>query len=159
LLQGLEALGHVEGRTFAIELRHASGKAERLPEAAAELVSLKPDLLFTVGAEVAPVAKNATQTIPIVMVLSSDPVQAGLVDGLGRPGGNITGVTFVSDQLSGKTVEFLKAASPQVSRVAMLWNPDHADPDFRETQRAAAKLGMQLQSLTIRGPADIDGAL
>jgi putative ABC transport system substrate-binding protein len=157
-LQGLQSLGYIEGRNVAIIYRFAEGKAELLPDLAAELVRLDPDVIFSVGGEVAPVAKNATRTIPVVVFVSNDPVESGLVTSLGRPGGNITGITYVSDQLAGKTVELLKHAVPQVSRVAMLWNPDHADPEFRETQRAARRLEMQLQSLQVRGPSDFDGA-
>jgi hypothetical protein len=89
------------------------------------------------GGELAPVVKNATATIPIVVVGSNDPVASGLVASLGRPGGNITGVTYVNDQLAGKTIELLKEMAPWVSRAGILWNPNHTDPEFRETQRAA----------------------
>jgi putative tryptophan/tyrosine transport system substrate-binding protein len=135
-LQGLQALGYVEGRNVTIEHRDAEGKAERLPDVVAELVRLNPDVIFSGGGEVAPVVKNATRTIPTVVAVSNDPVQSGLVASLGRPGGNITGITFIYDQLAGKVIELLKDAAPRVSRVAILWNPDHADPEFRETQRA-----------------------
>src|SRR5262249_6652177 len=97
----------------------------------------------------APFVKNATETIPIVVVVSNDPVESGLVKSLGRPGGNITGLTFVHGEL-------LKEVMPQVSRVAILWNPNHADPEFRETQRASGTLGIQLQSLEVREPGDFD---
>jgi putative tryptophan/tyrosine transport system substrate-binding protein len=157
--QGLQALGHVEGKTVAFEHRYAEGKVERLPGLAAELVSLNPDLIFAVGAEVAPIISNATHTIPLVVVVSNDPVQAGLVTSIGRPGGNVTGVTFVSDQLAGKNVELLKHAAPHVTRMAILWDPDHADPEFRESQRAARALQITLQSLEVRGSAEIGNAL
>ena len=157
-LRGLEALGYVDGKNVAIEYRDAEGKYERLPEAANELVRLNPDVIFSFGGELAPIVKKATATIPIVVVVSNDPVESGLVASLGRPGGNITGVTYVHDQLAGKSVELLKDTAPSVSRVAILWNPDHADPEFRETQRASRTLGVQLQSLEVREPGDFEGA-
>jgi putative tryptophan/tyrosine transport system substrate-binding protein len=157
--QGLQALGYVEGKNVVFEVRYADGRVERLPELAADLVRLNPDLIFAVGAEVAPVVCAATRTIPLVVVASNDPVQAGLVTSLGHPGGNVTGVTFVSDQLAGKNVELLKQAAPHVSRIAILWDPDHADPEFRESQRAARTLQVNLQSLEASGSADIDKAL
>jgi putative ABC transport system substrate-binding protein len=156
--KGLQALGYVEGKTFTIEYRDAEGKYERLADLAAELTRLKPDLLFSQGGDVAPFLARATQTIPIVVAVSNDPVESGLVQSLGRPGGNVTGVTYVHDQLAGKTVELLKDAVPSVSRVAILWNPNHADPEFRESQRAARTLQVQLQSLPVREPEDFDTA-
>jgi putative ABC transport system substrate-binding protein len=140
------------------EYRDAEGKFERLPLAADELVSLNPDLIFSFGGEVAPIVKKATAAIPIVVVVSNDPVESGLVASLGRPGGNITGVTWVHDQLAGKSVELLKDTAPSVSRAAILWNPNHTDPEFRETQRASHALEVQLQSLEVREPGDYEGA-
>src|SRR5205814_8000423 len=101
---------------------------------------------------------KATATIPIVVVVSDDPVESGRVASLGRPGGNVTGLTQVHDQLAGKSVQLLKDLAPGVSRVAILWNPNHADPEFRETQRASRTLGVQLQSLEVREPGDLEGA-
>jgi putative ABC transport system substrate-binding protein len=158
LLRGLEALGHVEGKTVAIEYRDAEGKPERLPELANELVRLNPDVIYSFGGEQAPSVKKATSTIPIVVVVSTDPVASGIVASLARPGGNITGVTYVHDMLAGKSVELLKDTVPSVSRVAILWNPNHTDPEFRETQRAAHALGVQLQSLEVRDGGDYEGA-
>jgi putative ABC transport system substrate-binding protein len=157
--QGLQSLGYVEGKNVVFEHRYAEGSVERLPDLAAELVRLNPDLIFAVGAEVAPIASAATRAIPLVVVVSNDPVQAGLVASLGRPAGNVTGVTFVSDQLAGKNVELLKLAAPHISRIAIVWDPDHADPEFRESQRAASTLQVKLQSLEVRGSAEIDNAL
>jgi putative ABC transport system substrate-binding protein len=159
-LQELQALGYVDGKTVAIEFRDAEGKFERLPELAAQLVHLDPDVIFSFGGEQAPIpiVKRATASIPTVVVVSNDPVASGLVASLARPGGNITGLTYVHDQLAGKTIELLKDAAPSVSRVAVLWNPDHSDPEFRETQRAAPALRVQLQSLEVRGPGDFEGA-
>ena len=158
LLQGLDAMGYVGGKTIAIEYRFAEGQAERLPELAAQLVQLKPDVIFAFGGDVVPFAKRATTSIPIVAWMSNDPVESGMVASLGRPGGNVTGITLVYDELAGKTLAFLKEAAPAVSRVAVLWNPDHADPEFREMKRAAATLGVQLQSLEVRRPDDFDRA-
>jgi putative tryptophan/tyrosine transport system substrate-binding protein len=158
MLQGLEALGYIDGKNIAIEYRDAEGKAERLPLAADELVRLNPDVIFARGGELAPVVKKATSTIPIVVMVSNDPVESGIVASLRRPGGNITGVTYVHDMLAGKSVELLKDTVPAISRVAILWNPEHADPEFRESQRAADQLGVRLQSLEVSKPSDYEGA-
>ena len=158
MLRGLEALGYVDGKNIAFEYRDVDGRFERLPEAANELVRLNPDVIFSFGGEQAPNVKNATATVPIVVVVSNDPVESGIVASLGRPGGNITGVTWVHDQLAGKSVELLKDTVPSVSRVAVLWNPDHTDPEFRETQRASRALVVQLQSLEVRQSGDFEGA-
>ena len=131
-LRGLEALGYVDGKTVSLEYRDAAGSYARVAELADELVRLDPDVIFSFG--------------------------AGLVASLGRPGGNITGLTYVHDALAGKSVELLKDTVPSVSRVAILWNPNHADPEFRETQRASRALGVELQSLEVREPGDFEGA-
>jgi putative ABC transport system substrate-binding protein len=157
-LNELEKLGYVEGTTISVEYRDADGRPERLPQAAAELVRLGPDVLLSFGGEQAPIIKQATASIPIVVVVSNDPVASGLVASLSRPGGNITGLTWVQEQLSGKTIELLKDAAPWVSRAAILWNPDHTDPDFRETERAARTLAVRLQSLEVRRPSDFEPA-
>jgi len=157
-LQELQRLGYVDGKSVAITYRDADGKYERLPEVAAELVRLNPDVIFSFGGEQAPIVKKATASIPIVVVVSNDPVASGLVASLARPGGNVTGVTYVQEQLAGKTIELLKDAAPWVSRVAILWNPNHTDPEFRETQRAAGTLKIPLQSLEVREPGDFEGA-
>ena len=156
VLQGLEQLGYTDGKNIIIEYRDADGQYDRLQEAADDLVRLKPDVIFSIGGEQAPFVKNATATIPIVVVVSNDPVESGLVKSLARRGGNITGLTYVHDMLAGKSVELLKEVMPQVSRVAILWNPNHADPEFRETQRASGMLGVQLQSLEVRELRDFD---
>jgi putative ABC transport system substrate-binding protein len=156
LLQGLDAMGYVDGKTSVIEYRFAEGKPERLPELAAQLVQLRPDVIFAFGGDVVPFAKKATTSIPIVAWMSNDPVESGMVASLGRPGGTVTGITLVYDELAGKTLAFLKEAAPAVSRVAVLWNPDHADPEFREMKRAAVALGVQVQSLEVRCPDDFD---
>ena len=158
LLQGLDTMGYVDGKTITIDYRFAEGKHERLPDLAAQLVQSKPDVIFAFGGDVVPFAKRATTSIPIVAWMSNDPVASGIAPSLGRPSGNVTGVTLVYDELAGKTLGLLKEAVPAVSRVAVLWNPDHADPEFREMKRGAAALGVQLQSLEVRSPDDFDGA-
>jgi putative tryptophan/tyrosine transport system substrate-binding protein len=145
-LRGLEALGYVDGKTVSLEYRDAAGKYERAQQLTEELVRLNPDVIFSFGGDLAPGIKKATS------------VKAGLVASLARPGGNITGLTYVHDMLAGKSVELLKDTVPSVSRVAILWNPNHADPEFRETERASRTLGVQLQSLEVREPGDFDGA-
>lgn len=157
--QGLGELGYVEGSNLTTVYRYAEGHPERLGALAMELAALKPDVIFALGGDVAPFARTATNVIPIVMAVSVDPVRAGLVSSLARPGGNVTGVTFVSSDLAAKRLQLLKAAAPRISRVAVLWNPDHVDPEYAETQAAGRLLGVQVQSLEVRSPADFDGAL
>lgn len=156
--RGLAELGYVEGRNLDLAYRYAEGKPERLPALAAELAALSPDLIFAMGGDVAPFARTATSTIPIVMAVSNDPVQAGLVASLARPGGNVTGVTFISSDLAAKRLQLLREAAPAVSRVAVLWNPDHVDPEYRETQAAGRVLGVHVQSLEVRRADDFDAA-
>lgn len=158
LIQGLGALGYVDGKTIAVEYRYAEGKAERLANSAVELVQLKPDVIFAYGGDVAPYAKQATASIPVVVMVSNDPVQSGLVTSIRQPGFNITGITLIYDELAGKMLDLMKEALPEISHVAVLWNPDHADPEFRETQRVAIARGVELQSLEVRRPSDFDGA-
>jgi putative ABC transport system substrate-binding protein len=158
LLQGLQTLGYVDGKSIGIDYRYAEGKAERLPGLASELVQLKPDIIFAYGGDVAPHAKRATASIPIVAMVSNDPVQSGLVASISRPGGNVTGITLIYDDLAGKMLELLKEILPKISRVAVLWNPDHADPEYRETQRVAAARSVQLLPLPVRRSEDFDGA-
>jgi ABC-type uncharacterized transport system substrate-binding protein len=156
--RALRDLGYVEGQNLVIEYRYAEGRPERLPDLAADLVRMKPDVLFVLGGDVAPAAVKATQTIPIVFTSSADPVRQGFVASLARPGGNATGITLLLDELASKRLELLKQAAPRVSRVGFLWNPDHADNELPEAERAAASLGVELKPLTVRGPADFDGA-
>ena len=155
---GLAALGHIEGKNLATVFRYAEGKPERLAGLANELAALKPAVIFALGGDVAPFARTATNTIPIVMAVSVDPVQSGLVASLARPGGNVTGVTYVSSDLAAKRLQFLKEVVPGISRVAVLWNPDHVDPEYRETQAAGRVLGIRVHSLEVRGPGDFDTA-
>jgi putative ABC transport system substrate-binding protein len=121
-------------------------------------VGTKPDVIFALGGDVAPFVRTATTTIPIVVAVSNDPVQSGLVATLARPGGNLTGVTFVSSDLAAKRMQLLKEIVPAISRVGVLWNPDHIDPEYRETQGAGLALGVAVHSLEVRGPSDLDRA-
>jgi len=158
--QGLRELGYVEGRNIAIEYRFAQGKEDRLPDLAAELVRLKVDVIVTTSTLDALGAQQATRTIPIVMAVSSDPVGTRLVASLARPGGNITGLTTLSPELSGKRLELLKEVVSRLSRVAVLWNAANPDKalEFEKMQIAARQLGLQLQSLEVRGPDDFESA-
>jgi putative ABC transport system substrate-binding protein len=158
LLEGLRSFGYVDGQSAVIDYRFAEGKAERLPELAAELVRLRPNVIFAYGGDVAPHAKRATDSIPIVVIVSNDPVQSGLVASLARPGANLTGLTLIYDELAGKVLELLREAVPSMSRCAVLWNPDHADPEYRYTQRSAVAIGVRLQSLEVRRASDFEGA-
>jgi len=157
-LEGLQELGYIEGKNILIEYRYAEGKPERLRGLAAELVANKPDLIFALGGDVAPSARVATNTIPIIVAVSNDPVQAGLVASLAHPGGNITGVTFVSSDLAAKRLQFLREIAPKLAQVGVIWNPDHVDPEYRETQYAGKELGIQIQSLEVRSVEDFDAA-
>jgi putative ABC transport system substrate-binding protein len=159
LQQGLGELGYVDGQNISVEYRYAEDKPERLPGLAAELVRLKPDVLFPLGGDVAPFVSKATQTIPIVFVMSADPVQLGIVASHARPGGNATGFTFLQDELAAKRLELLKEVAPRISRVAFLWNPDHPDNELQAAQRAASALAVHLQPIEMRGPGDLEGAL
>jgi putative ABC transport system substrate-binding protein len=142
----LRALGDVEGKDIAFEYRYADGQLDRLPALAEEMVRLKVDVLLAPATPAAVAAKNATKTIPIVFVVGFDPVVAGLVESLARPGGNITGFTTIGPVLAGKRLELLKEAIPKLSRVAALWNPQ--DPSsaqsWKESQLPARELGLQL---------------
>jgi putative ABC transport system substrate-binding protein len=160
--QGLNALGYVEGKNIYIECRSAEGKFDRLPSLVAELVHLRVDV-FIIGTLIAVrAAKQASTTIPIVMALSVDPVATGLVDSLARPGGNITGLTNLARDLSGKRLELLKEVVPDISRVGVL--RDANDPSaalgFKEYEAVASAMKVQLQSLPVRGPnrADLENA-
>jgi len=159
-LQGLRELGWVEGQNIAIEYRFAEGRLDRLPDLAAEMVRLKVDVILAASTPPAVAAKNATRTIPIVMATSADPVEGGLVASLARPGGNVTGLSFMAPEVVGKELELLKQTVPKVRRVAVLWNP--ANPGhalvIRHVKIVARALGVQLQSLEARGPNEFEGA-
>jgi putative tryptophan/tyrosine transport system substrate-binding protein len=163
-LQGLRDLGYVEGGNVVIEYRDAEGKPERLPALAAELVGLKVDAIFVGGGTLAALAAmQATRTVPIVFAGVADPVGSGLVTSLARPGGNVTGLSMLSPELVGKCLELLTQAVPGVSRVAVLWRPgalgERTDKDMlKEAEVAARALGVRLQFVEARGPADFDRA-
>ena len=142
-LQGLRDLGYVEGKNIIIEYRNAEGKIERYSDLVADLVGLKVDVIFTSSTPGALAAKNATKTIPIVFTNVGDPVANGLVASLARPGGNITGLSTLAPELSGKGLELLKETIPTLSRVAVVWNPDNPGKtsSFKETEVAASILG------------------
>jgi putative ABC transport system substrate-binding protein len=157
-VRGLRDLGYVEGRNLTLEHRYAEGRAERLPELAGELVRLKPDIIFVLGGDVAPSVKAATTTIPVVVIASDDPVQSGLVASFAHPGGNITGVSLAASELAGLRLQMLREAAPSLTRVAVLWNPQHREDEFKQTAVAARKLGIDLQSLEVRRGEDFDAA-
>ena len=156
--RGLRDLGYIDGQNIAIEYRYAEGKPERFPELAKELIALKPDVVFLIGGDAAPHVSRMTQTIPIVYSMSADPVKLGLAANLARPGGNATGVTFLSDELAAKRLEILKEVAPRISRVGFLWNPDHADNELDGAKRAAAAHGVQMHLMGMRGAGDLEGA-
>jgi putative ABC transport system substrate-binding protein len=162
--QGLRELGYAEGKNVAIERRFADGKLDRLPDLATELVRLKVDIIVAAGSNLAVrAAKQATSTIPIVIIIASDPVESGLVASLARPGGNITGFTSIAVELIGKHLELLAEAVPRVKRVAVLtatrqldsWMATH---EYKEMEAAARVLGVKLQVLTARDPNTINNA-
>ena len=157
---GLQEHGYALGRNLSIEFRTAEGKQERYPALAAELVRLKVDVIVTPGTLATVAAKGATPTIPIVMVSVGDPVGTGLIAGLARPGGNITGLSDANVELSAKRVELLKQAVPAATRMAIVLNPGHPPnaAQLRETQVAARALGVELQSFEVRGPEDFEPA-
>ena len=158
LREGLRELGHVEGQNIAIEFRYAEEKPDRLPTLAAELVRLKVDVIVTGGPTATRTAKEATNTVPIVMSQDNDPVGNGFVVSLARPGGNITGLATLSSELSGKRLELLKEIVPKLNRVAVLGtstNPGNAQ-GLKETELAAKAFRVQLQYLDVRGPKDIE---
>ena len=158
--QGLRELGYVDGQNIAIEHRAAEWKYERLPGLAADLVRLKVDVIVAASPSATEAAKQATRTIPIVFTVSGDPVAEGFVASLARPGGNITGLATISPELVGKQLEMLKTVAPKVSRVAVLHNPNQPGHPgaVRQAEGAARALGMQLQILGARNPAEIEAA-
>ena len=160
---GLTELGYIEGRNIAIEYRAADGKIERLPGLATELVGLKVDLIVALATPAGRAAQQATTTIPIVVTAMGDPVRDGLVASLARPGGNITGTTFLGPELVPKRLSFLRELLPTISRVAVLWHPGaFSEPTIREmlneVAQAAGTLGVQLQLVEVRSADEFDHA-
>jgi putative tryptophan/tyrosine transport system substrate-binding protein len=147
--QGLRDLGYIEGKNIVIEFRYLEGMLNRVPTVVAELVRLKVDVLVAISPLAIRIAKETTKTVPIVMVTTTDPVATGLIDSLARPGGNVTGITRLTRELSGKRLELLKEALPQISRVGVLWNANVGDVNDYES--AAAVLKIQIQPLEVKG--------
>ena len=160
LHQGFRDLGYAKGKNFAIEHRFAEGKLDRLPSLAAELISLKVDVIVAIGGPSVQAAKKATETIPIVIANAGDPVEQGFVASLARPGGNITGLSSFTTDLAGKRLELLREIIPNLSRVAVLWHPDAIGSTlaWKESRVAAREQRLQLQSLEVRGREELDGA-
>ena len=160
--QGLRDLGYIEGKNILVEYRYVEGGLDRVPGLVAELVQLKVGVLVATFSIAIRAAKNATKTMPIVMVSATDPVAAGFVETLARPGGNITGVVRLTRELSGKRLELLKEAAPRISRVGVLWDGNAAPGPAiasKEYEAAARSLKLEFQSLEVRGPdADVDRA-
>ena len=158
--QGLVELGYVEGRNIAIERRFADGQWARLPDLAAELVRLKVEVIVAAPTPAIRAVQQATRTIPIVMAISGDPVGTGFIVSLARPAGNITGLSLMTSDLVGKQLALLKEVVPNVSRVAVLWNPANplGAPQLKEAKVAAQALATQLQVLEVRASTEFDGA-
>ena len=158
-LRGLRDLGYIEGKNILVEYRSMEGNLDRIPSLVAELVQLKVDILVSPNAPTILAAKQATRTIAIVMVVNTDPVASGLVDSLAHPGGNITGITRLTRDLSGKRLEVLKEVFPGISRVGVLEDADASVRAFKDYDAAGRALKIQLQSLEVRGPnPDLEGA-
>jgi putative ABC transport system substrate-binding protein len=161
LRQGLRDLGYVEGKNFVIEYRGAKGSIDQIPSIVAELIQLKVDILVLPLVSALRAAKQATNTIPIIMVTQVDPVALGLIDSLARPGGNFTGLTSLQRDLSGKRLELLKEAVPKISRVGILRDADDAVSviGFKDYEAAARALKLKIRSLGVRGSIpDLEGA-
>jgi putative ABC transport system substrate-binding protein len=160
--QKLRELGHVQGRDIKLEYRFASGRNELLPDQAVDLVRSKVDVIVAATNPAIIAAKQATTSIPIVMVIANDPVRAGFVASLAHPGGNITGLTFdVGDDIWGKRLELLKEAAPKMVRVGVIWNPDYPPNPFRwkVIEAAARQLGLTLVSAPVRRESDLEKVL
>ena len=157
---GLRDHGYIEGNNLTIEYRWAEGRYERLPALAAELVRLQADVIITQGVPAALAAKQSTATIPIVMAIVGDPVEAGVVESLARPGRNVTGSSFFIGELNAKRLELLKTLVPGLQRAGVLMNPDNAmmAPVLREMEKRAQALHVKLQTVNVRGLDELDAA-
>jgi ABC-type uncharacterized transport system substrate-binding protein len=163
ILLELEKLGYVEGKNITFEYRNAENQIDRLPALVDDLLRLKINVLITAATREVPAAQKATKDIPIVSLNLGDPVATGLVQSLGRPGGNITGFTPLSVELTGKRLELVKETFPKVSRVTVLLQPQTASPEtwnetWKETQRVALRLGLELRSIEINAASELDSA-
>ena len=160
LWQGLRRLGYVEGRNIALEYRYADGQLDRLPQLAAELVGLNVDVLVVSGTRAAVAAKQATSTIPIVLAGVGDPVQAGLVNSMSRPGTNVTGLSRLSPDFIGERLELIKDVVPKTNRVAALSNPDNPaqSANLRQLNIQARTLAIELETVTARSPNEFESA-
>ena len=157
--QGLRELGYVEGQGILVEYRFAEGRVERLPALAAELLDLRVGLIVVLGNRAVRAARQVTSTVPIVVAFSSEVMETGFVASLARPGGNVTGLTTMSPELTAKRLELLKEGHPQVSRVAILWNSvPGKDAKWGSAKAAAQVLAVKLQSVEVRASDDLDRA-
>src|SRR5437016_6599655 len=156
--QGLRDLGYVEGQNAVIEARYAEGRFARLPDLAAEIVGLKVDVIVAAPTPAVRAAQQAARTIPIVMAFSGDPVGEGFVAGLARPGGNITGLSATVAEMAAKRMEFLKAIVPAISRVAFLASPGVVKQAISGTEAAGRTLGVQVSTMLLRNPSEVDDA-
>jgi putative ABC transport system substrate-binding protein len=166
--QGLRERGYREGKNIALDYRYAEGKVDRLPSLANELVQLKVDVIVTTSGNSARAAAEATKTIPIVLTTGADPVKSGLAEGLAKPGHNITGLSIIEEDLSGKRLEILKEAFPKITRLAYLWNPmavsysaagtTSGNPSYDEAEKITKTVGVQLLPYKIRSLAEIEKA-
>jgi len=159
LIQGLREFGWIDGQNMTLVVRSAEGRPERIPGLTREIVDSRVDVLCGVGTDVAKMFSAVTKTVPSVVSVSEDPVEVGLVTSLNRPGGNITGVTFVSAELAPKRLEQLKEMLPHASRVAVLLNPTHVDLEYKELEAAGRKLGIKLQAVEVRSPEELEPGL
>ena len=158
---GLHQLGYIEGQNVHVEYRYAAGEVGRLPELAAELVSLNLNVIVAANTQSIDATRRATKTIPIVFPLTFDPVASGFVASLARPGGNLTGLTTLNQEVAGKRVELLKEVMPRISRVAVLRDPTNSGSLFalKETEAAANHLGIRLHILEVRSADELEGAI
>ena len=166
--QGLKERGYTEGKNILLDYRYAEGNVDRLPSLAAELVQLKVDVIVTTSGNSARAATRVTRTIPIVLTTGADPVKSGLAESLAKPGGNVTGLSVIEEDLSGKRVEILKETFPKMTRMAYLWNPlavsyseagaPSANPSYVQAKKAAETLGVQLLSYKVRTLVEIEKA-
>ncbi|HVF65822.1 MAG TPA: ABC transporter substrate-binding protein [Casimicrobiaceae bacterium] len=161
LKEGLRERGYVEGKNLALEWRFAEGRNDRLPALATEIVALKPDVIVVVNTQAAQAVKNATSAIPVVFVRVSDPTRTGLVATLSKPGGNVTGVSNVADEMGGKRLEMLKAVLPQASRVTVLWNAGNPGVALilKDVEQSSTQLGVEVQNVGLRTAAELPSAL